>query len=357
MLATPSVVPTHAEASQSHRPVAVLGAGAWGTTLALMLARADRSVRLWAHHPDHATALQATRQNERYLPGHTLPPQILITSDLGVAVTGAGLVLLVVPSAAVRTTARQLRHWLPPAVPVVNCAKGLEEASNQRLSRVIVAEIPELADHIGVLSGPNLAAEIVAGRPATSVVATINPAVAVTARGYLMTPTLRIYTSDDLVGVELCGALKNVIALGAGISDGLGMGDNAKAAFLTRGLAEMLRLGVAAGARPLTFAGLAGIGDLIATCASPLSRNRRVGERLARGQSLSTIMAELGHVAEGVATTRAASRLAAELGVTMPITEQLNLILFEGKPVERAIQDLMAREPRPELDEPLFTTS
>jgi glycerol-3-phosphate dehydrogenase (NAD(P)+) len=266
-------------------------------------------------------------------------------------VAGAALVLMAVPSQAVRATARALAPSLEASTLVISCAKGLEVETRLRLSAVIAQEAPPAAGRLGALSGPNLANEIAAGHPATTVIAATDPAVAVAARAALMTPTLRVYTSSDLVGVELAGALKNIIALGAGIADGLGAGDNAKAAFMTRGLAEIARLGVAAGAHPLTFAGLAGVGDLIATCASPLSRNRRVGERLARGQPLETIMRELGHVAEGVATTRAARQLAADLGVELPITEQLYQVLFAGKPVAAAIHDLMTREPRPELDD------
>jgi glycerol-3-phosphate dehydrogenase (NAD(P)+) len=230
----------------------------------------------------------------------------------------------------------------------------LEVETRLRLTAVIAQETPTATGRIGALSGPNLAGEIAAGQPATSVVAAADPAVAIEARDRLMTPMLRLYTSADVIGVELAGALKNIIALVSGIADGLGAGDNAKAAFMTRGLAEIARLGVAAGAHPLTFTGLAGVGDLIATCASPLSRNRRVGERLASGQSLEAIIAELGHVAEGVATTRAARQLAADLGVEMPITEQLYQVLFAGKPIAAAVQALLARDPRPEMDERLW---
>lgn len=334
-------------------PIAILGAGAWGTTLAITLARAGRPVRLWAHRPEHAAALAAEGENRRYLPGYPLPLGVTVSAELAAAVASAVLVLMVVPSQAVRATARRLGPVLPPGAIIISCAKGLEVETHLRLSAVIAQEIPAAARRIGALSGPNLAGEIAGGRPASSVVAAADPAVATAARDLLMTPMLRLYTSTDLIGVELAGALKNIIALGAGISDGLGAGDNAKAAFITRGLAEIARLGVAAGAHPLTFAGLAGVGDLIATCASRLSRNRTVGERLARGQPLETIVRELGHVAEGITTTRAARLLAADLGVEMPITEQLYQVLFEGKPLAAAIQALLTRDPRPELDEAL----
>lgn len=336
-------------------PVAVLGAGSWGTTLALLLARAGRPVRLWAHRPAWAAALAAARENTRYLPGHLFPPGLTVTGEIATAVGGARLVLLVVPSTAVRATARLAAPHLAGEAVVISCAKGLEIGRNLRLSVVIAQEMPAAAGRVGALSGPNLAREIAAGQPATSVVAAADPAVAVAARTLLMTPTFRLYTSSDVVGVELGGALKNIIALGAGIADGLGAGDNAKAAFITRGLAEIARLGVAAGAHPLTFAGLAGVGDLIATCASPLSRNRQVGERLARGERLEAIIADLGQVAEGITTTRAACELAATLGVELPIAGELARVLFEGKPVAAAIHDLMTREPRDELDSaPLF---
>jgi glycerol-3-phosphate dehydrogenase (NAD(P)+) len=307
---------------------------------------------LWAHRPEHAAALIQEGRNQRYLPDRPLPPGLNVTSDLSQAVVEAAIVLIVVPSQAMRTTARQLAPHLADDAIVVSCSKGLEVASHLRLSTVLGQELPAATGRIAALSGPNLAREIAAGQPASSVVAALDPAVSAAARDLLMTRTLRLYTSADLVGVELAGALKNIVALAAGISDGLGVGDNAKAALITRGLAEIARLGVAAGAHPLTFAGLAGVGDLIATCASPLSRNRTVGERLARGQRLATIMAELGHVAEGVTTTRAAHDLAAELGVEMPITEQLYQVLFADKPLGEALQALLARDPRAELDEP-----
>lgn len=335
----------------SSPPIAVLGAGAWGTTLAIALARASRAVTLWAHRPDHAAALATTRINERYLPGYSLPPAVVVTADSAAAVAGAAVVLLVVPSQAVRATAALIAPHLPPAAIVVSCAKGLEIDTRLRLSAVIAEVAPAAAGRLAALSGPNLAGEIAAGRPASSVIAATDPAVARAARDRLLTPLLRLYTSPDVIGVELAGALKNIIALVAGISDGLGMGDNAKAGIMTRGLAEIARLGVAAGAHPLTFAGLAGVGDLIATCASPLSRNRTVGERLARGQPLATIVTELGHVAEGVTTTRVARALAAELGVEMPITEQLYQVLYAGKPLTEAVQALLARDPRAELDD------
>ena len=334
----------------SSRTIAILGAGAWGTTLSILLGRAGRPVSLWAHRAEHAAALAASRQNARYLPGQALPPTVTVTSDLPAAVSQADLALMVVPSQAARETARQLASCLPAEAPIISCAKGLEVDTCQRLSSVIAEEIPAAANRVGALSGPNLAREIAAGHPATSVIAATDAAVAVAARDRLMTPTFRLYTSGDLIGVELGGALKNIIALGAGMADGLGAGDNAKAAFITRGLAEIARLGVAAGANPLTFAGLAGLGDLIATCASPLSRNRQVGERLARGAPLETVVLELGQVAEGVTTTRAARQLALDLGVEMPITAQMYQVLFEGKPIAAAIHDLMTREPRRELD-------
>ena len=351
MTAEPSS--SHSALSTQHSAlsrIAVLGAGSWGTTLAILLAAAGRAVTLWAHRPAAAAALAAARENTRYLPGHPFPPGLAVTGDIAAAVDGARLVLIAVPSQAVRATARLVAPLLPVDAIVISCAKGLEVGTYLRLSAVIAQEAPAAAGRVGALSGPNLAREIAAGQPATTVVAAADPAVAVAARTLLMTPTFRIYTSTDLIGVELGGALKNIIALGAGIADGLGAGDNAKAAFITRGLAEMARLGVAAGAHPLTFAGLAGVGDLIATCASPLSRNRRVGERLARGEQLEAIIADLGQVAEGVTTTRAAGELAAALGVELPIAQQLYQVLFAGKPVAAAIHDLMTREPRDELE-------
>jgi glycerol-3-phosphate dehydrogenase (NAD(P)+) len=328
--------------------VAVIGAGAWGTGLATVAAQAGNDASLFVRRPDAAAEIAETRRNERYLPGAILPSDVHVTSDLGEACRGAELILLVIPSQTMRETARAIAPFVGDAV-VVSAAKGLDRTTLERMTEVAARELPaQAASRICALSGPNLAAEIVAGKPATTVVAGRDLAAAERARDLLMTPLFRVYTNEDVIGVEIAGALKNIMGIGAGIADGLQAGDNAKAAFITRGLAEMARLGVALGAQPLTFAGLAGLGDLIATCASPLSRNRYVGQELAKARSLDDIRAGMTNVAEGIFTTEAAVALAKRAGVELPIAEQIHAVLFEGKPVAAAIEDLMQRDAKDE---------
>ncbi|MBI4321935.1 MAG: NAD(P)-dependent glycerol-3-phosphate dehydrogenase [Chloroflexi bacterium] len=330
--------------------IAVIGTGMWGTTLSRMLSQRELHVTLWARHPDEAMTLGRDRENNKALPGVRLPDSLVITASLEIALEGCELLLLVVPAQTMRDNLRQLSQHLQPSTIVLSATKGLEVGTCKRMSEVILEVLPaSLAPRVAVLSGPNLAKEIAAGLPATTVVAARDQEVATLVQETLGTPSFRVYTNPDVVGVELGGALKNVIALGAGIGDGLGVGDNAKAAFLTRGLAEMARLGVAAGANPLTFAGLAGLGDLIATCASPHSRNRYVGQELARGRSLADIQASMRMVAEGVSTAAAARELAKRYGVEMPIAELVYEVLFLGKSPRQAVVELMSREPTREL--------
>ncbi len=326
--------------------VAVVGGGSWGTTLAIVAARAGPEVSLFVRDPALAAALAATRRHPARSSLAVLPATVSPTADLAVSCTGAAVIVLAVPSQVLREAARRVAPLAGGAV-VVSAAKGLERGSLKRLSEVVREEVPSAADRICALSGPNLAGEIAAGKPAASVVAG-PPAAAARVRDRLMGAQFRCYTNEDVVGVEIGGALKNVVAIGAGIGDGLGAGENAKAAFVTRGIAEIARLGIALGAEPLTFAGLAGIGDLVATCASPLSRNRRLGQALAEGRGLAEIEAALGEVAEGVATTEAARELGRQTGVELPITEQVYAVLFEGKPPLAAIADLMRREAKDE---------
>jgi glycerol-3-phosphate dehydrogenase (NAD(P)+) len=340
--------------------VAVLGTGAWGTTLARLVAAeqqrlaaedgraSEASVLLWDHVPERAAAMERERQNATYLPELPFPPSLHVTADLAQAVRGRDLILLVTPSQTVRANARALAPHLAPGAIIVCASKGLELGTRLRMTQVLAEELPDTVS-LAALSGPNLAREVANGLPAAAVVASRDAAAANTARAALTTPRFRVYTSDDVVGVELGGALKNLIALGVGISDGLGYGDNAKAGFMTRALAEIARIALAAGANPLTLAGLAGLGDLIATCSSPLSRNRTLGLELAQGRSLDEVLAERRTVAEGVSTTRAALELARDLGVEMPITEQIAKVLFEGKDVRAAVAELMVREPKHEL--------
>ncbi|MBF6591741.1 MAG: NAD(P)-dependent glycerol-3-phosphate dehydrogenase [Ktedonobacterales bacterium] len=335
--------------------VAVLGTGAWGTTLARLVgfegqrAGEGMEVILWEHHPERATMMERERENRAYLPGEAFPPNLRVSADLDTAVRGREIVVLVTPSQQVREHARALAPLLERGTLVVSASKGLELGTHLRMSQVLAQELP-VGTAIAALSGPNLAKEVARGLPAAAVVASPATEVAERARAALSTPLFRVYTSEDVAGVELGGALKNIIALGVGISDGLGYGDNAKASFMTRALAEITRLALAAGANPLTLAGLAGLGDLIATCSSPLSRNRMLGLELAQGHALETLLAERKTVAEGVTTTRAALELAAHLGVELPITEQIARVLFEGKEVRAAVAALMVRDPKRELE-------
>jgi glycerol-3-phosphate dehydrogenase (NAD(P)+) len=336
--------------------IAVLGSGAWGTTLARLAAQqaAEQSgrpgeVTLWEHHAERAEELTRCRENPVFLPGFPFPPNLRVIGDLREAVAGRTIVLLVTPAQRVRENARALAPFVAPGTVVVSASKGLELGTHRRMSQVAAEELGP-AVPVAALSGPNLAVEIAQGLPAAAVVAAERHATAEQVRAALGTPRFRLYTSEDVVGVELGGALKNIIALVVGISDGLRFGDNAKASIMTRGLAEMSRLAMAAGANPLTLAGLAGLGDLVATCASPLSRNRTLGLELARGRPLDEILAERRSVAEGVTTARAALELATELNVDLPITQQLVQVLFEGKHMQRAVADLMEREPRRELE-------
>jgi glycerol-3-phosphate dehydrogenase (NAD(P)+) len=339
--------------------VAVLGTGAWGTTLARMIAFerlraaieagvAAEEVALWEHHPERAAEIQRERENRTYLPGFDLPENLHVTADLAQTLRGRDLVLVVTPSQKVREHVRAIAPLLAPNTVVTCASKGLELGTRLRLSQVLEQELPP-GTPIAALSGPNLAAEIAQGLPAAAVVASTSAAAAERVRAAVSTPRFRVYTSDDVAGVELGGALKNIIALGVGISDGMSYGENSKAAFMTRALAEIARIALAAGANPLTLAGLAGLGDLIATCSSPLSRNRTLGLELAKGRSLEEVLAERRTVAEGVTTTRAALQLAADLGVELPITEQIALVLFEGKSVREAVLELMLREPKHEM--------
>jgi glycerol-3-phosphate dehydrogenase (NAD(P)+) len=313
------------------------------------MAGEGRPVTLLARNDAECAGLETARENARFLPGVNFPPLLRVSPDAAEAMSGASLTVLAVPSDRLRENARRIAGHLAPGTVVVSAAKGLELPTARRMSEVLAEELPPgFRPGICSLSGPNLAKEIVQGKPASTVVAGRDADRTAYAQEVLMSPSFRVYTSDDIVGVELGGALKNIIALGAGISDGLDLGDNAKSAFITRGLAEITRLGIAAGAQPLTFAGLAGMGDIIATCSSPLSRNRYVGEQLARGRSWPEIRESMDNVAEGVNTTGAAVAMAEELGVEMPITDVTYRMLFEGLPPKEAIAELMGRPPRSE---------
>ena len=327
--------------------IGVIGAGAWGTTLAIMLAAAERPVTIWAHTPERNAGLAQDRENRRYLPGIPFPPNVRIATDDAFLAEPHRAYLLAVPSAHLRETLRRVGPSLDPNAALLSVVKGIEEESHCRMSEVIGEELP--GRRVAVLSGPNLAREIAAGKPAGSVVASQDAALAAEMANLLGSDRFRIYTNSDVVGVELCGALKNVVALAAGMVDGLGFGDSAKAGIITRGLAEMTRLGVAGGAHPLTFAGLAGVGDLIATCMSPLSRNRRAGELLGAGVAWTDAAGQLNGVAEGVSTVRGALALAAQHRVELPIAEQVAAVIHEARPPMAAVAALMAREQKDEL--------
>lgn len=329
--------------------VAVIGAGGWGTALATVLAFGHQDVVLWVRRDELRLSIRESGENTVYLPGVRLPAHLRVTSDPEEAVLGREALVLAVPSQAVRATARLLKPWMGAETMIVNCAKGLEEGTRLRMSEVLHAELPR--HKIAVLSGPNHAEEVGRRIPSASVVSSSDRLVAEAAQDLLMTPFFRIYTNPDLTGVELGGALKNVIALGAGISDGLGFGDNTKAALMTRGLVEIARLGSRLGADPLTFAGLSGIGDLVVTCTSRHSRNRNFGYWLGTGKSPDEILAGLQVVVEGVRTTQAAWELARQHDTEMPITGEIYQVLFAGKTPQAAVESLMLRSRTHELEE------
>ena len=330
-------------------PVAVVGATTWGTTLAVLAARGGARVRLLCRTDEEAEILRRAGQHSRRLPDVPFPATLSIKHDPVSALRDAHLVIVAVPSDRFRQNLRRIAPYLPADAVVLSATKGLELPAGLRMSEVLAQELPgHPPGRFAVLSGPNLAGEVIAGKPAVTVVAASEEDSRSLVQDALMSPAFRIYTSDDVVGVEMGGALKNIIALAAGIADGMEAGDNAKAALVTRGLNEIGRLGIAAGAQLMTFAGLAGLGDVMATCASPLSRNRRVGEELARGRQLPDILADMGAVAEGVNTTVAALEIAERLDVDMPITRLMSQVLFEGLPAAECIPALMERPPRSE---------
>lgn len=325
--------------------VSVIGAGSWGTTVAALLASEGRDCLLWCRSESVASQISELRENTAYLPGIRLPKDLRVTTDLEQAARYGEVVLVPVPSAYMRSVLEEGSDWFGSDAVIVSLAKGLEPGSHKRMTEVISEALPHVPPtNIGVLAGPNIAAELALGLPAAAVVAFSDQDSARLAQAAITTKIFRVYTNDDVVGAELGGVLKNVIAIAAGAILGLGLGENTKAWLLTRGVAEMARLGVCMGARPLTFAGLAGMGDLIATCSSPRSRNRQVGERLARGETIEQITASMRMVAEGVKTSKAVLELARELGVEVPITEQVVAVIYQGRPIAEAVRALVGRE-------------
>lgn len=326
---------------------AVIGAGAWGTALSLHLARLGRPVRLWVFEPELASLIQDRRENPWYLPGVRIPPEVSPTPSLEEAVAEASCLLLAVPSHVFGEVAARVLERAPEGAAVVSATKGLEEGSQRRMSEILET-LTDGSRPVAVLSGPTFALEVARGLPTAAVLAARDRELAAGLQRSLSSPAFRLYTQTDLVGVELGGALKNVMAIAAGLSDGLELGANARAALLTRGLAELTRLGVALGARPATFAGLAGLGDLILTCTGQLSRNRRLGIELAQGKPLAEALGATRSVVEGVRTTAAALALGERHGVSLPITAEVGAVLFGGKPPREALMSLLARQVRPE---------
>jgi glycerol-3-phosphate dehydrogenase (NAD(P)+) len=321
--------------------LAVVGGGSWGTALAAHLVRSGHAVGLWLRDPRAAIEIRDRCANETYLSGIVLPRGIAATTDLGHALDMAEVVFMVVPSSASREIYREVRVVIPGSAILVSATKGIETDTLRRMTEVAAEEVP--GHPVAALSGPSFAAEVAREQPTAVVVASANRAVAEGIQRALASRTFRAYSSDDVVGVELAGALKNVIAIAAGIVDGLGYGHNTVAALITRGLAEITRLVVALGGRPDTLAGLAGLGDLVLTCTGALSRNRHVGQALGRGRSLADAMAETRMVAEGVRTTRAAALLAEKAAVEMPIVQQMRAVLYDEKPPRQAVDELMLR--------------
>ena len=342
-------------AVRGHDPISaigIIGAGSWGTALAVLLARQGCETRLLARNAELADRLNVDRENKRYLEGMKFPDSMSAHHDAGRALHGADLIIIAVPSVAMREVVQRHISNIDPKTIIVSATKGLEIESGKRMSEVIADSVAEyhsfpaetVMQNICALSGPNLSVEIAIGLPALATAASVSIDTAERVQKITSGERFRVYASDDIIGVELGGTLKNIIAIGAGFIDASGLGSNLKAAYVTRGLHEITQLGLALGAKPATFAGLSGVGDMLATCYSPLSRNYRLGTRLADGDTVEEALAYLGQTAEGVPTTQAALRIARELGVEMPITETAHKVMFEGVPPTQAMGELMQRE-------------
>ena len=334
---------------QTVNRIGVIGAGAWGTALAKHMAGKGLHVRLWAYERDVVDSINQTHENRVFLPGVTLPPSLSATNSLVEAASDCDGLLFVVPSHVARLVLQQLAPILPPSMPLIRATKGVEEETFKLMTQVMQDVLPaSLHATLMVLSGPSFATEVSQGQPTALCLAGRDASLVSTFQAALMTSALRVYADSDMIGVQLGGALKNVMALAAGVVDGLGLGHNARAALITRGLAEIVRLGHAMGADARTFYGLSGVGDLVLTCTGSLSRNHTVGVRLGEGERLETILGSMQAVAEGVRTAKAASGLAHRHGVEMPIVREINAVLFEGKSCRKAVTDLMERDAKPE---------
>lgn len=326
--------------------IAIIGDGGWGTTLAVHLARKKKQVILWGAFPDYIREVQRTRINKKFLPGIKLPKTILLTSQIAQAVGPADLIVLATPSQYLRNVLKKFKTLDFSEKIVLSVIKGIDPKSLERMSQIIHAELGKV--HLAVLSGPTIALEVAKGIPSTAVIACHNRTIAQNLQMLFNSESFRIYTNSDVIGVELGGSIKNIIALACGVCDGLGGGSNTKAAILTRGLAEMARLGTALGAKTQTFFGLTGLGDLVTTCVSPNSRNRFVGEQLGKGKSIAQITGSMNMVAEGVETVKAVYRLSQKLKIPMPITTEVYNILYKKKKPRQAVEELMKRKAREE---------
>ena len=334
---------------QEIRSLGVIGAGAWGTALAKHLAEKGLEIRLWAYEREVVDSINTAHENRVFLPGVPLPRTLTATTSLTEAIERRDGLLFVVPSHVTRQVLRNLASCLSRPMPLLSATKGIEEDSSKLMTQIMDEVLPEsMEPYLMALSGPSFASELSAGKPTAVCLAGRDPQLVARFQTALMTPALRVYADGDLIGLQLGGALKNVMALAAGVVDGLDLGHNARAALITRGLAEIVRLGMAMGADPRTFYGLSGVGDLVLTCTGSLSRNHSVGVRLGQGESLDAILGGMQAVAEGVRTARAALGLARRHQVEMPITQEINAVLFEGKSCRKAVSDLMERDAKPE---------
>lgn len=334
----------------SNKRITVLGAGSWGTALAIHLANIGYNPLLWTHRPEQMEEMQTTKVNSKYLPQTVIPDNLQLSNNLEEAVSKADAIISAVPSHAFRSLLINAKPYIKQSAIIINGAKGIDEKTLQGMSSIYREVFGEDRNFVA-LSGPSHAEEVCQGMPTAVVVSSHNQNSAIKAQNLLMSSNFRVYTNPDLIGVELAGALKNVIALGTGIAEGLNYGDNTKAALITRGLAEIARLGIALGANPLTFSGLTGVGDLIVTCTSVHSRNRAAGIEIGRGKTVSQALTSVKMVVEGIRTTKAAKHLSACNNVQMPITDQMYKVLFEGKDPRQAVSDLMTRDKKDEMEE------
>ncbi|MDD4145941.1 MAG: NAD(P)H-dependent glycerol-3-phosphate dehydrogenase [Clostridia bacterium] len=332
------------------KKVAVLGAGSWGTALALVLAKKGHQVHLWGREQKKTEQITLLKENVNYLPGVLLPESVKATADLEKALFGKKYIVLAIPSGQIREICQKIKDQITKNKVIINAAKGIELQTLKRMSEIIEDEFVEKKPSVAIISGPSHAEEVGKGIPTAIVVGSKKKKIAEEVQDLFMSPEFRVYTNSDLIGIEYGAALKNVIALGAGIAEGIGYGDNAKAALITRGLTEIARLGVAAGANPLTFAGLTGIGDLVVTCTSKHSRNKRAGIQIGKGIPLAHVLQQIGMVVEGVAATQAGCQLGSKYLVSMPICEEIYAVLFRNKKVQEAGYDLMMREKKHEVE-------